>query len=267
MKKIYFNRFPGGKNKAITMSYDDGQIYDRRLVEIFNQYNIKGTFHLSSGKLDQDVFVRSSEIKELYKGHEISVHTVNHPNMLNIPKESVIMEILEDKKNLENLVGYPVRGMSYPYGLYNEEIVQSISNLGIEYARTISSSFTYNISSNLLKWEPTCHHRDNLLERAKEFLDFEKESFLPLMYIWGHSFEFERNNNWKVMKDFCRLTANRDNIWYATNIEIVDYVHAIKNLKFTVAQDIVYNPSVNSVWISVEGKVVEIKSGETKKIV
>ena len=40
--------YPGGLAKAITFSYDDGQVYDRRLIEIFNQAGFKGTFHLNS---------------------------------------------------------------------------------------------------------------------------------------------------------------------------------------------------------------------------
>lgn len=50
MKFVY----PQGKAKALTLSYDDGQIYDRRLVEIMNKNGLKGTFHLNSAKLSCD---------------------------------------------------------------------------------------------------------------------------------------------------------------------------------------------------------------------
>lgn len=33
--------YPHWKEKAVTFSYDDGQIYDRRLVEIFDRYGLK----------------------------------------------------------------------------------------------------------------------------------------------------------------------------------------------------------------------------------
>ena len=49
LKNIY-TCFPGGKHKVLTMSYDDGRDSDVRLVGIFNQYGIKGTFHLNSGR-------------------------------------------------------------------------------------------------------------------------------------------------------------------------------------------------------------------------
>ena len=45
---ISFDIFQNGKKKAVTMSFDDGHVYDIRLVELFNKYGIKGTFHLNS---------------------------------------------------------------------------------------------------------------------------------------------------------------------------------------------------------------------------
>ena len=42
--KVY-TCFPGGKAKALTMSYDDGKLEDIRLLEILNKYVIKGTFN------------------------------------------------------------------------------------------------------------------------------------------------------------------------------------------------------------------------------
>ena len=43
--------FPNGKKKAFTLSYDDGQIYDRRFVDLLDRYGLRATFHLNSGKL------------------------------------------------------------------------------------------------------------------------------------------------------------------------------------------------------------------------
>lgn len=45
--------FPGGKAKALTMSYDDGKVQDRRLIDIFNKYGIKGTFNLNYGQVGE----------------------------------------------------------------------------------------------------------------------------------------------------------------------------------------------------------------------
>ena len=47
--KVIYTCFPGGKHKVLTMSYDDGRLEDRRLVELFNRYGIRGTFNLNGG--------------------------------------------------------------------------------------------------------------------------------------------------------------------------------------------------------------------------
>ena len=37
-----------GKMKALTFSYDDGVTQDKRLIEMFNKYDLKCTFNLNS---------------------------------------------------------------------------------------------------------------------------------------------------------------------------------------------------------------------------
>jgi peptidoglycan-N-acetylglucosamine deacetylase len=259
---ISFSYYPEGKKKALTMSYDDGQIHDRRLVEIFNKYNIKGTFHLNSGTLDKDTFINSSEVEELYKGYEISAHSVTHPFLNMIPKEALVEEIMEDRKSLETLAGYPVRGMSYPFGVYDEELLKALPVFGIEYSRTVNSHGRFNLPSNFLAWHPTCHHEHNLFEKLKEFQNPRPWDKMPLFYVWGHSYEFDRNNNWELIEDFCKRAAFDEEVWYATNIEIMDYVKAVRALKFSVDKKMVFNPSSLAVWIGVEGKPVKIEVGK-----
>ena len=87
-----------------------------------------------------------------------------------------------------------------------------------------------------------------------------------MMYVWGHSFEFTRDDNWELIEEFCRMMSGRDDIWYATNIEIVDYMKAAKNLKFTVDGNLVYNPSCMTVWISVDGNIFSISGGSSVRI-
>ncbi|MDP4089642.1 MAG: polysaccharide deacetylase family protein [Bacillota bacterium] len=263
---IKFDLFPQGKTKALTMSYDDGQIFDRRLVGIFNKYGIRGTFHLNSGTLGKEPFINAEEVAELYKGHEVSVHTKTHPFLNCIPVEAVAEEVIEDRKNLESLVGYPIRGMSYPYGVYNEDTIKTLEALGIQYSRTVNAHHDFRIPDNFLTWPATCHHSDNLIETGKRFLNYQYNGKLKLMYVWGHSFEFDRADNWDLIEDFCSMMSDKDEIWYATNIEVVRYVKALKALEFSAKGDIVYNPTAMSVWINVNGSAVEIKSGQIVKL-
>ena len=96
MIRDVFMRFPEGKAKVFTLSYDDGTIYDRPLVEMLNKYNVKGTFNLNSDgiikagenpKSGKRPRLNQSELAALFEGtdHEIAVHTCNHPSLAAIP--------------------------------------------------------------------------------------------------------------------------------------------------------------------------------------
>ncbi len=56
--KRYYVSYPNGKSKALTFSYDDGMKHDRRLVELFNRYGLKGTFHLNGGLFPEETGMR-----------------------------------------------------------------------------------------------------------------------------------------------------------------------------------------------------------------
>ncbi|MCH5185148.1 MAG: polysaccharide deacetylase family protein [Oscillospiraceae bacterium] len=269
LKNIY-TCFPGWKHKCLTMSYDDGRIFDKRLVEIFNKNGIKGTFHLNSGLFNRrDGRVQFDEIKEVYKGHEVSCHTYTHPTTARCPISEVIKQITEDRKILEEAAGYPVRGMSYPNGSYSREIIDILPALGIEYSRVVETTGHFGLPEDLYRWKATCHHAKrtdngkNLKELGEEFIGLHKTQYLYLMYVWGHSYEFDTADNWDIMEDFCAMIGNRDDIWYTTNIGYVDYMNAAKNLRYTMKGDMVYNPSAMSVFIRVDEKPFEIKGGET----
>jgi peptidoglycan/xylan/chitin deacetylase (PgdA/CDA1 family) len=263
---ISFIYYPEGRKKALTMSYDDGQVFDRKLVEIFNKYGIKGTFHLSSGWLDGEIFLKASEIAELFKGHEVSAHSVNHPYLTGMPADIASLEVLEDRRRLEALVGYPVRGMSYPFGAYSKELMKTLPSLGIEYSRTVNSHGGFQLPDDFMEWHPTCHHNHNLMEKANVFKNHVSWAKMPLLYVWGHSFEFEREKNWDLIEEFCKLVSGDESTWYATNIEIMDYIKAIRGLRFSVDCTMVSNPSAIPVWIGVDGEPVKIGAGETVKL-
>ena len=269
MNTIYYC-FPGGAFKVLTMSYDDGTIADRRLISIFNKYGIKGTFHINGGLLGQ-VAARTripvEEMHDLYQGHEISCHTYTHPTIARCPLPMVADQVLEDRKVLEEIAGYPVRGLSYPNGSFTDDIVKMLPALGIEYSRTVVSTNSFAIPEDFLRWPATCHHNGNLMELGKKFLALDKKQYLYMMYVWGHSYEFDNDNNWDLMENFCEMVSGKENIWYATNIEIVDYMNALKALRFTADGSIVHNPSASPVWLSINNdQIVKVEGGETKKL-
>ncbi len=262
-----FTCFPEGKFKVLTLSYDDGKEADRRLVGLLNRYGIRGTFHLNSGLFDTPGRIPREEIAPLYRGHEISAHTLTHPTIARSPREELVRQVMEDRRNLEAIAGYPVRGLSYPNGSYNRRIIEALPGMGIEYARTVNSTGTFALPENFLEWDPTCHHNHNLLERTEEFLALTKKQYLFMMYVWGHSYEFDNDGNWDMIESFCRLAGRRDDIWYATNQEIVDYFRVLDNLKFSADCSFVYNPSARDAWLARGDEVIPVPGGEQVSLI
>lgn len=266
MNKVYCC-FPGGKHKALTMSYDDGRTQDRRLVALFNQYGIKGTFHLNSGFLGDERHVRPDEVAALYAGHEVACHTVSHPTIARCPLPSVAREVLDDRAALEALVGYPVRGMSYPNGSVNAGIEGMLPACGIRYSRVVGNSEGFTLPENPWRWQATCHHRHHLMELGEQFRALYKRQYLYLMYVWGHSYEFDEGDGWAQIEAFCRAMGGREDTWYCTNIALMDCLDDFDRLCFAADNSFVFNPNARDCWLRVnDGEPVRVPAGETVKL-
>lgn len=263
---IRTNLFKDGKRKCLTMSYDDGQLFDRRLVEIFDRNGVRGTFHLNASRFTRDTCVDFEEVKQLYKNHEVSCHSYTHPHMEILNNALAIKQIVDDKKVLEAACGYVVRGMSYPYGTYSDELIGALRAVGMEYSRTTVTTNKFSIPNDFMAWHATCHHRsEQLFELLDKFINPRPADELMLFYVWGHSYEFDRNDNWDRIEEFCEKAGGHEDVWYATNIEIVDYINAQRRLRFSAECDMAYNPTCTDVWVDCDGKPVCIPAGKTVK--
>lgn len=256
--------FKGGVRRALTMSFDDGKWFDVPLSEMFDKYGIKGTFHLNSGNLNKETYLTDQQVRMIGKNHEISVHGKTHPFLDKIPLPFALQEVMEDKEALEKLTDYPVRGMSYPYGTYNDDVITLLKGAGMEYSRTINNTKSFYPPEDFMKWHPTCHQSANLDELWTKFMKFNKH--MRLFYIWGHSYEFDRDQTWERMEEFCKMASNHEDIWYATNIEIKDYLTAMRSLVFSADKKRVLNPSAQEVWFLADGQVVSVLPGQCKTL-
>lgn len=225
----------GGKLKAVTFSFDDGVTQDRRLVQLFNKYNLRCTFNINSDLLGKPGEltvaglpvshnkVSPDEVRSLYAGHEVAVHTLTHPRLPEIgDEEEIVRQVDVDRAQLETLTGGPVVGMAYPCGgVNNDDRVAEIigRRTPIRYARTITSTHSFAPQSNLLRFNPTVHAIEpELFDLAEEFLSMQPET-PQLFYIWGHSYEFDVLDGWTRMEKLCSLLSGRSDIAYLTNRE------------------------------------------------
>ena len=257
-RKDFFLRFPGGKSKVITLSYDDGVEQDIRLIELIRDAGIKCTFNINANCFSPEGTVHpkgkisrrmtASQCLQVYTEDvcEVAVHGYNHTMLPNMDSASVVCEIIDDRRALEALFDRQIRGMAYPFGRTNDTVIDVLRLCGIYYSRTVVSTEKFDIPStdrDWLKLPATCHHNNpKLMELCDQFLNRNDRLPPQMFYLWGHTYEFEQATNMEVYlawKDFHALEVSAD----GTKI---------------------FNPTFRTVWISdVSRNIYEIKPGET----
>lgn len=181
------------KNKYLTFSFDDCEIYDRKLCELFRKYKMKATFFLISDQLgfrcdfhrygENTVVERVSakEVLTTYAGMEVATHTRNHKCPVN---------------DLEDAVWDSAEYLS---------------------------SFCFEVPKEWLAWNPTCKYDDDRIgELVNDFLAYSSDK-PAVFHIYGHSYELTRKENRYNFEGFERLLqklSGRDDIVYATNLEV-----------------------------------------------
>ena len=224
-----------GKKKAITFSFDDGVTQDIRLVEILNKYGLKCTFNINSELLGKEGYLSGlkvqhnkidpKDVKTLYAGHEVAVHTLTHPNLTKLDEKEIIRQVEEDRKNLSALCGYEVIGMAYPCGgVNNDDRVADIikKNTGVKYARTITSTNNFDLQDNLYRFNPSVYYIDKDFEEVVDTFLALKTDKPQLMYIWGHSYEMDVGYiSWDRFEGICKKLSGKEDIFYGTNKEVL----------------------------------------------
>ena len=282
-----FMRFPEGRAKCVTFSYDDVQKSDIRFSDMLQKYGIKCTFNINGAKFRNDsAHLTHDEIKKYIvdRGHEIAIHGYYHRATGNLRAIEGIRDVLDNRIELEQEFDMIIRGMAYPDSgivYYSnpdytyEKVKEYLTELDIAYARNIiCDNNEFRLPLDWHDWRPTAHHKHTkIFDWIDEFLnlDISENVYIAarksrLFYVWGHSFEFNSNDNWDRGEEICKRLGGHDDIWYATNIEIYDYVKAFNSLIYSADGTKIYNPTLQTVWLDIDKKLYEIKSGETIKI-
>ena len=268
---VYFV-YPDGNTKALIMSYDDGTIDDIKLIRLFDENKITGTFNLNSGLLgttqvwpqkNADTLVYKylpkDSLLSIYKNHEIAAHSLTHKDFKNLKDDEILYEVETDIANLNRLTKRKILSMAYPFGNSNPHIAKLISNTGLTNARTVGDTYTFNLPDTLLLWRPTCHD-SKALGLLDDYISLNNNK-LSVFLVWGHSWEFKDVQRWNDISKFCKKIGNRKDIWYVGCAEFVDYQLGLKALIKTNGS--ILNPKENrQVWFKQDGLLKVLKPGE-----
>ena len=238
------------------MSYDDGLDDDIALAQLFDRYGIIGTFHLNSGLLDTraiwnegkpneilQTYLSKDTLVHVFKNHEIAVHGTYHKALVGLSDKEILEEINVDIENLIILSDRKISSMAYAFGSTNDHVAEVIGTTPLTNARTVKSSYNFDLPKDYYLWNPTCHDSE-ALEYLEAYISLDSPS-LSLFHVWGHSWEFRdtlRNQN--ILK-FCNKIGDRDDIWYTGAGNFADYHASLKALEIGPQQ--IVNPEGNGV--------------------
>lgn len=136
----HFSTISKKSSDSVSIIFDDGFQSNLRAGKILNNHNIPGTFFITtahlSGESTVDVYkgnqkLTADEIIKLHEmGHEIGSHTVHHLDVTLLSREDLRKELREPKESLEEIIKVPVESLSVPYGIWNENVVETALEIG-----------------------------------------------------------------------------------------------------------------------------------------
>lgn len=215
--------------KYFVFSIDDGTVYDKTTIELFNKYGIKGTFNLNSGLQDfvwylGDIPIRRLTLydnKHLYDGHEIASHTLTHPYLDQCPREDILREVNDDIANLEAIFNREIKGFATPFHTAGDREVDII-RYGTKVTNIRLSDLDESFKRPVDQYHIKC--TSFRVQRALEVIDkFINDDEAELFVFVGHSYDFYVDNTFDKLEELLKIiNEHKDTIKVLTMSEMVD---------------------------------------------
>ena len=203
--------------KIFLISFDDGTVWDRRFVELLNQYGTKATFNLNSGLEDfvwhyEDRFpVRRQVLADtidLYQGHEVASHSLHHHWLNTLTPPQLSREVGDDCAALKQLFGLPEIGFGVPFTACGEREVNIIRKF-VRYIRL--SEFSDSFAPPADPYHIPIHALYNQPDIRQRIAAFAKSDLpISLFVMAGHSYELEVLNHWSYMEELLQYIRSFD---------------------------------------------------------
>ena len=116
----------------VVLTFDDG--FQDNYIEMFpilKEFGAKATIYLCPD-IPNITKLTKEQIQEMQASGlvEFGAHTTTHINLSRVSDDDANHEIIESKKQLEQLTGVPCRSFSYPYGRLNERSAELVKQAG-----------------------------------------------------------------------------------------------------------------------------------------
>lgn len=131
--------------KPVVITFDDGyrDVYENA-YPVLRQNNQKATIFLITQLLGGGDYMNWEEVREMAGNPLITIgnHTLSHRALTSITPAEIKNEIVSAKNILETNLGVSVNTFAYPYGSYNSEAEQNLSQANFAAAVTTHYGLT-----------------------------------------------------------------------------------------------------------------------------
>lgn len=155
--------------KSVVLTFDDGYEDNfRNAFPLLQKYGFKATIYIvlnrfennwatdkdldkASNELNNEKMLTNEQIKVMLDSGliEIGSHTLDHVNLPKLNKEEKERQLIESKKQIENIFAIKCDSFAYPFGFYDEDSVKIVENIGYTNATTtVNGVFDKNRYSN-----------------------------------------------------------------------------------------------------------------------
>ena len=118
-------------------------------------------------------------------------------------------------------------------------------------------------------WKPNDPVQDSIeMSLFYKTIDaFLQTKDLAVLDIWGHSWEMGSDaKKWSETERFFKYFSARSDVYYCKQIDLVDYIQAFRNLRFSMNETMVFNPSAQRVYFRCNKVLQSVGPGETLNI-
>jgi peptidoglycan/xylan/chitin deacetylase (PgdA/CDA1 family) len=134
--------------RPVVLTFDDGygDFYSQALP-VLKRYGATATVFQTTGLVGvPGTAKRMMNWRELAEvaaaGVEIGAHTVQHPQLDQLPDRELRDELADSKSQLEDRLGMAVPGLAYPYGYSNDKVRRTAREIGYTYAYAVDNAMT-----------------------------------------------------------------------------------------------------------------------------
>jgi peptidoglycan/xylan/chitin deacetylase (PgdA/CDA1 family) len=138
-------------SKPIIISVDDGYVDDvRTILPDLQRWHMVATFFVITGRTTEPGFVSAAQIRALDSaGMDVGDHTAHHLDLPMLTPAELQSEIAGSRAVLERVLGHPVYYFAYPFGAFNDAVVQEVRTAGFTMAYTTAGGTRESTTSPL----------------------------------------------------------------------------------------------------------------------